>query len=60
MAALISFELVGAWWLGYEWMGYEWMGAKVNEDAWLVDEFDLTPFVRLFMLLGLVASGYCL
>ena len=38
MAALISFELVGAWWLGYEWMG-----AKVNEDAWLVDEFDLTP-----------------
>jgi len=55
VAALISFELVGAWWLGYEWMG-----AKVNEDAWLVDEFDLTPFVRLFMLLGLVASGYCL
>ena len=34
------------------------MGATVDEDRWLAEEFALIPLAELFLLLGLVASGY--
>ena len=53
VAALISFGLGVACWLGYEWIG-----ATVDEDGWLVEEFAMIPLTWFFLLLGLVAGGY--